>query len=143
MNLVETVAGVKIIGGKRIPQLANPTRGELAAVFNTTEQLRGLLLASDDLYVMDANYADHNQVANDLGIQFDPQTLRVILSKDSINVQFWNKNDDPDTTPETVLQLVNRSARLKRLYPLGTPVEIVIYNGDYVEEASGDFALGA
>ncbi len=142
MNLVESIAGVKIIGGKRVLQLANPTRGELAAVFNTTDQVRGLLLDSDDLYVMDAYHADHNQVANDLGIQFHSQTLRVILSKTDINVQFWNQNDDPTVTCETVLALVNRSARLKRLYPLGTPVEIVIYNGDYVEEANGEFALG-
>jgi len=144
----EQVVGF-VIGkdGKRIPQFHNPTRAELASAFRSSEHLRGILTQSDDLYVMDAYYGDHNKVATDLGIEFAPETFRVILAKNYINVQFcsylyWNRNDVEDVDTNTVFSLVQQSKRLNYLFPATTKVNIVLYDNDYLEYASDDFILG-
>ena len=130
--------------GTHINGYLNPTRRELKIAINAAKygDLRGMLLRNDDLYVMDAEYSSHTDLMDRLGIEAQSEQLRVILMKDKIIAEYDSLNDSGECEPiDYVISLINKSERLKHLYPNGTNVHVVSWNDQWDKKIVKDIQL--
>lgn len=129
--------------------LKNPARSQLDAAFQQAAEgdLRGIILEPDDLYIADAAFYSHTDLAQEHHTGDWQEVVRVILLPDSIYVEIYEKDDGSDH-PESAkpppirgLQAVRGSEALARLYPEGTPVKVRSFTADYGDSVAQDFTL--
>lgn len=125
----------------RTVDLMNPSKAELmAALKNSMEgDLRGLLTMNGDLFLGDAAFNNHTDVAEKYIDGSYDEALRLILM-DSAMVAEMYTDDENIFDPDEIFKRIKNS-RLSKLYPDGTKIHAAGWDMDYSESQEKNFIL--